>query len=141
MLNITRTINVWQEHARDLSITRPTNQAEYEQLLGLIERVLERQETSNGNLETHPLTPLLDLAMHYADEWEEQHAPIVVTTTPRDALEFWMDQQGVNQSDLERAGIAKQPDISRILKGERSISKGMAKRLGAFFRVSPAEFL
>jgi antitoxin component HigA of HigAB toxin-antitoxin module len=137
MLTINKTMTVWAKHADDLNIIRPANRAEYERLLKLIERITD----SVNDLEYHPYTALLDLAMTYANDWEDTNEPLPDSSTPRDALEFWMDQQQVSQKDLERAGVADQPTISKILKGERAISKRVAKRLGEHFGVSALEFL
>ena len=79
--------------------------------------------------------------MHYAGLWEDEHELLVDSSTPKDVLEFWMDQHSTTQKDLERAGVADQPTISKILKGEHGISKSIAKGLGTYFKISPAEFL
>ena len=137
MLTITKTMTVWAKHADELNIIRPVNRAEYERLLKLIERITDNVD----DLEHHPYTGLLDLAMTYANDWEDANEPLPDSSNPKDALEFWMDQQQVSQKDLERAGVADQPTISKILKGERAISKTVAKRLGEHFGVSTLEFL
>jgi HTH-type transcriptional regulator / antitoxin HigA len=137
MLTINKTMTIWAKHADDLNITRPSNRAEYERMLKLIECITD----SVDDLERHPYTALLDLAMTYANDWEDANEPLPDSSNPRDALEFWMDQQQVSQKDLERAGVADQPTISKILKGERAISKTVAKRLGQHFGVSTLEFL
>ena len=92
------------------------------------------------DLEQNPYSALLDLAMHYAGLWEDEHELLVDSSTPKDVLEFWMDQHNTTQKDLERAGVADQPTISK-LKGEHGISKSIAKGLGTYFKISPAEFL
>jgi HTH-type transcriptional regulator / antitoxin HigA len=138
MLNPTKTMTVWAKHANQLNITPPTTELEYENLLELIEQITDTVD----DLEQNPYSALLDLAMHYASLWEDEHEVITDDVgTPRDVLEFWMDQHNTTQKDLERAGVADQPTISKILKGERGISKSIAKALGTYFKVSPAEFL
>jgi HTH-type transcriptional regulator / antitoxin HigA len=137
MLNTTKTMTVWAKHANQLNITPPTSKLEYEKLLELIEQITDTVD----DLEQNPYSALLDLAMHYASLWEDEHEVITDVGTPKDVLEFWMDQHKTMQKDLERAGVADQPTISKILKGERGISKSIAKALGTYFKVSPAEFL
>jgi HTH-type transcriptional regulator / antitoxin HigA len=137
MLNTTKTMQTWAQHATELNIARPTTRAEYERLLELIETITD----SVDDLERNPYSALLDLVMQYAHDWEDIHEPLPTSSTPRDALAFWMDQHGMTQKDLERAGVADQPTLSKILAGEREISKTVAKKLGEYFKVSPAEFL
>lgn len=137
MPNTTKTMRTWAKHAKDLNIARSANRAGYDQLLVLIDCITD----SVSDLERNPYSALLDLAMQYASDWEEANEPLVDSSSPRDALEFWMDQHGARQKDLERAGVAAQPTLSKILAGDRGISKGIAKRLGDYFEVSAAEFL
>jgi HTH-type transcriptional regulator/antitoxin HigA len=137
MLNTTKTMTVWAKHANQLNITAPTSELEYEKLLELIKQITDTVD----DLEHNPYSALLDLAMHYASLWEDEHEIITDAGTPKDVLEFWMDQHNTTQKDLERAGVADQPTISKILKGERGISKSIAKALGAYFKISPAKFL
>ncbi len=138
MLNTTKIMTVWAKYFNQLELKQPSTQLEYEQLLELITQITNTVD----DLEQNPYSALLDLAMHYASLWEDEHEPMQNdASTPRDALEFWMDQHGTTQKDLERAGVGDQPTISKILKGERSISKRVAKALGIYFQVSPIEFL
>ena len=137
MLNTTKLMRTWAKHADDLNITRPSNRAEHEALLGLIDTITDSVE----DLERNPYSALLDLAMQYASDWEDLNEPLPASISPRDALEFWMDQRGVSQKELERAGVADQPTLSKILAGDRGISKRVARRLGDYFQVSPLEFL
>jgi HTH-type transcriptional regulator / antitoxin HigA len=65
---------------------------------------------------------------------EEEHYSIG-DVSPRDLLEFLMEQQGLKQADL--ADCAPQSRISEILNGKRTISKEIAKR----FRVSVDLFI
>jgi plasmid maintenance system antidote protein VapI len=44
-------------------------------------------------------------------------------------------------SEQTRAGVVAQSTLSQILAGKRGVSKGTAKKLGAFFGVSSAVFL
>jgi antitoxin component HigA of HigAB toxin-antitoxin module len=56
-------------------------------------------------------------------------------------LEELMRERNVSQKDLERAGIASQPVISKILKGEQAISKAVAKKLAVHFAVDVSMFV
>jgi plasmid maintenance system antidote protein VapI len=48
---------------------------------------------------------------------------------------------GFTPVHLERAGVVAQSTLSQILAGKRGVSKGTAKKLGAFFGVSSTVFL
>ena len=138
MLNVTKITNVWARNASVLNhIARPKNEAEYLELIELIEHITDTVD----DLENNPYSALLDIAMTYADEWENEHVQLEDTSTPRDVLEFLIEQHGVTQKDLERVGIASQPVISKILKGERAISKAVAKKLAAYFAVNVSMFV
>ena len=72
-------MTVWAKHADELNITRPINRAEYERLLKLIERITD----SVDDLEHHPYIALLDLAITYANDWEDANEPLPDSSTPR----------------------------------------------------------
>ena len=138
MLNVTKITNVWARNASVLNhITRPQNEAEYLELIELIEHITDMVD----DLENNPYSALLDIAVTYADEWENEHVQLEDSSTPRDVLEFLIEQHALTQKDLERAGIASQPVISKILKGERAISKAVAKKLAAHFAVNVSMFV
>jgi HTH-type transcriptional regulator / antitoxin HigA len=88
-----------------------------------------------------PYSMLLDTAMTYASDWEDANSPAMPDSDPTNVLRALMDAQDLRQADLIQAGVIDQPSLSRVLRGERSISKAMAARLGAFFKVSPGLFL
>ena len=139
MLNVQATAKSWAKFAQVAQLHRPTNPAEYDNLLELIEHL----ETIAGDLENpmNPYFPLYELASTYVADYEDEHEPALPDPQPRDVLEYLMEEHGVSQKDLERAGVADQPLISKVLRGERNVSKEMAKRLAAFFKVSAAVFL
>jgi antitoxin component HigA of HigAB toxin-antitoxin module len=127
MLNVTKITNVWAKNSAVLNhISRPKIEADYLELIDLIEHITDTVD----DLENNPYIALLDIAMTYANEWE-----------PRETLAFLMQQHDLTQKDLERLGIASQPVLSKILKGERAISKTVAQKLGAYFNVKPSSFL
>ncbi len=138
MLNVAQVTTVWAANAAVLNaVSRPNSEAQYNDLIALIEHVTD----SMNDLEGGPLSGLLELALSYAGDWEEQHVSLGESTSPCDVLEFLMQQRRLTQTDLERAGIATQPAISKVLNGEREISKGMARKLAIYFQVQPSVFL
>lgn len=129
--------SVWAANASVLNaVSRPSNEVEYNNLITLIQHITD----SLGDLEEGKLDGLLEVALLYAGDWEEQNDSFEDLSSPRDVLEFLMQQHNLTQTDLERAGIASQPVISKVLSGEREISKGMARKLAGHFRVQPAVF-
>ena len=138
MFNVNQIAKSWAKFAEVAQLHRPSNQTEYQNMLELIEHL----EDIAGNLESpmNPYYPLYDLATTYVADYEDEHEPTIPDANPKDILEFLMEEHQISQKDLERAGVADQPLVSNILKGERNISKALAKRLGDFFHVSPAVF-
>lgn len=138
MIDLQRVARVWQRNAEVLNtIARPRTEEDYAALIALIEHLTD----SVDDLERNPYSALLEIAVTYADEWEASQPSFEDASTPRDALEYLMQQHGATQKDLERAGVAAQPVISKILSGEREISKAVAKKLAAHFGVSVNVFL
>lgn len=138
MIDVQRVTRVWQRNAEVLNtIARPRTEEDYADLIALIEHLTDAVD----DLERNPYSALLEIAVTYADEWEASHPSFEDTSTPRDVLAFLMEQHGATQKDLERAGVAAQPVISKVLSGEREISKAVAKRLAAHFGVNSGVFL
>ncbi len=52
-----------------------------------------------------------------------------------------MTEHSTTQYQLQKAEVAKQSVISRVLSGERQISKELAKNLSVFFQVPYKIFL
>ena len=98
--------------------------------------------TSKYRMDDPVWSPLIDLVGRYILEWETANDPWAqVEAVPRDVLASLMRDRGVNQVDLETASVVAQSTLSQILNGKRSISKGIAKKLSAFFGVPVGAFL
>jgi hypothetical protein len=80
-----------------------------------------------------PLRFILELASRHSNETDHLLEPSCqkTQTVPKIAT----------GSDLERVGVVAQSTLSQILAGKRGVSKGTAKKLGAFFGASSAVFL
>ncbi len=138
MLDVTKITDMWAKNSAVLNhINRPKTQADYLELIDLIEHITDTVD----DLENNPYLGLLGIAMTYADEWEETHVRLEDSTTPRETLAFLMQQHELTQKDLERLGIASQPVLSKILKGKREVSKTVAQKLAVYFNVKPSSFL
>ena len=91
-----------------------------------------------GDDEDHALAGLLDMLGGYIADYDEEHHRIEASP-PHETLAFLMQQQGLKQTDL--ADLVDQGTLSKILRGNRAISKTLAKALAARFKVSVQTFL
>lgn len=91
-----------------------------------------------GDNENHPLAGLLDMLGGYIADYDEEHHR-TEAPAPHETLNFLMQQQGLKQTDL--ADLVDQGTLSKILRGNRAISKNLVKALAARFRVSIETFL
>jgi HTH-type transcriptional regulator / antitoxin HigA len=139
-MNFSNVLKSWEQIPPTARISRPTSEAEFERLLELLESITDRMEARAENPETSPLGALFDLVSEYVRAWEAEFEP-PIDASPSEMLEQLMLEKNVTQTDLERAGVAKQELLSMILAGKREVSKGLAKKLAAFFRVGIGVFL
>lgn len=110
-------------------------EAEYDQTTAEINRLLRRSQAKLSPEEDR----LLDLLSTLAENWEEVHHPIPEAPGYR-ILKHYMQVRGLRQIDLQPI-LGSRGVTSEIVNGKRSITKEQAKRLGAFFGVSPAVFI
>ncbi len=132
-------INAWEAfQAATGGIKRPETGAEYEVLLELVDDLTDRY-----NCNTEPYGSLFGIIATYMHEWELENELELKNpdVPPRRMLAHYMEQQGVSQYQLDKEGVVNQGSLSRILKGERGISKALAKRLAERFGVSVEVFL
>lgn len=75
------------------------------------------------------------------EDYEKKHYPIDTSyLTPRDKLLFLMEQHGLTQTDLAQ-DLGGQGNVSKVLKGERDLSKSAIKALAKRFGVSTDLFI
>jgi HTH-type transcriptional regulator / antitoxin HigA len=133
MIQYQRALEHWQALSRE--IHEPQNEAEYTALLEFTRRL-----SSENSTQQEPTKTLFWLACDYLRRWERQNDSWASEpVTPREWLEHLMKKQNLKQQDLST--IVNQGNLSRILRGERKIGAITAKKLGAFFGVSPSVFL
>jgi HTH-type transcriptional regulator / antitoxin HigA len=111
-----------------------STEEDYNKAMSLINSLLD---VIRGD-EDHPLADVLNYLSDLVIPYEEEHYSMP-DASPRDLLEFLMEQQGLKQEDL--ADCAPQSRISEILNGKSTISKEIAKRLAKRFKVSVDLFI
>ncbi len=114
----------------------PKTEQDYVALLGFTNALTDEQDIG-----VEPAQSLFLLACQYLKTWEEQYEPKINDSTPLEHLKALMTERGISQYQLQKAGVTKQSVISRVLRGEREISKELAKRLSPFFQVPYKIFL
>jgi HTH-type transcriptional regulator/antitoxin HigA len=75
-----------------------------------------------------------DLIAHY----ERDRFPS--ESSPKDTLEFLMEQHGLTQADLAN-DFGGQPNVSAVLSGKRQLNLNQIRRLAARFHVNPLTFI
>lgn len=116
-----RMISNNEEHARlmadvqALIIRGPELSLEERELLSLLATLIEQYESKQNYFAEFPVSPI-------------------------DVLEHMMDAHGHTAKDLWGI-LADKGTVSKILSGERSISKAQAKKLAALYHVSASLFI
>jgi HTH-type transcriptional regulator/antitoxin HigA len=126
-----------RKYAALLSRTLPmviASEAEYDQTIAEIKRLLRKGESSLSPEEDR----LLDLLSTLAENWEEEHHPIPEAPGHR-ILQHYMQIRGVKQADLQPI-LGSRATTSAIVNGKRGLTEKQAKQLGSLFGVSPAVF-
>jgi len=108
---------------------------ENERLLTEIEKLLAKGE-SNLSLEEEEL---LELLTQLVEAFERRTYPRK-KASPAELVAFLLQQRGLTASDLWPV-LGSKGRVSDLLNGRREVSKEQAKKLGEFFRVSPAAFI
>ena len=134
MIPIPQTLQTWTVLQQFLK--PPESESQYLELLEFINQLSDQHNTLDK-----PTNSLFILACGYAQQWEEIHEPPVPDSTPLEHLRALMTERNVSQYQLQKAGVVKQAVISRILRGEREISKTLARALGEYFGVVYKIFL
>jgi antitoxin component HigA of HigAB toxin-antitoxin module len=122
------TLKTWT--ALHQTIYSPKTEQDYSALLEFTNTLTDEQDIS-----TEPVQSLFLLACQYLKTWEEHHEPSLADSTPLEHLKALITERSTTQYELQKAGVAKQSVISRVLSGERQISKELAKNLSQFFQV------
>ena len=108
------------------------NDEQYEQLLGVVAELMERQQHEQL-LETSPLSGLASLLADRIGEYEARSHPWPDDSSPATVLAFLMTEHGLRQSDLP--DIGSQGVVSEILRGKRALNLRQITALSKRFAV------
>ena len=92
-----------------------------------------------GESRTQEENALCELLLKLIDDYQERHT-IIPELAPHEMLQALLDESGKRQADLVPI-FGSRSRASDAVNGKRAISKEQAKRLGEYFRVSPAAFI
>jgi HTH-type transcriptional regulator/antitoxin HigA len=106
-------------------------EAEYEAML---KRVGDLMDAKPGSPDEDELRLLGLIVEHY----EQEHYPIG-PPTPLEAIEFFMDQNGLTKADMTQY-LGSPSKVSEVLNGKRALSKTMIRKLVKGLSI-PAEIL
>ena len=107
--------------------------ADYERLIGEIEKLVDKDESKMSPEESS----LLELTAKLVADYEKAHDPIQ-RPGPRGMLEQLMEARGMRQIDLVPY-LGSKSRASEVLSGKRELSKSQAKALAEKFDV-PLDF-
>lgn len=127
-------LQAWLPFKAAVGVTVVRNDDDHLRVLKTIDSLLD----AIGDDETHPLLEVLDYLSDQVAAYEATHV-FIPPAKPSEVLRFLMEQHGLKQHDL--AECAPQSRISDILSDRRGISKSVAKKLAARFKVDVAVFL
>ena len=92
-----------------------------------------------GETRSHPLAGLLEIVVRLIKDYETENSPIA-DCSPREALRYLMEQNGLKQADLAKE-LGSQGVVSEILGGKREINARQARALARRFKVLPMCFV
>lgn len=138
-MNFATVTETWARLPDEANVRPPRTQYDYLELIALLDHLTDRLAASHEDVAGSRLEPLFHLASTYVQDYEREHGPPIPDSPPNRLLAYLMEEHGLRQADL--ASLVDQSLLSKILRGERAISKALARKLGERFGVSPAVFL
>lgn len=82
----------------------------------------------------------LDVLTHLIEAYEEEHHSVEHAASPRELLQFLIDENGLTLSGLANETGIKVSTLSEILHGKRDLNVQHIARLAARFHVDPGLF-
>jgi len=107
---------------------------EYRNVLETVNAVMARPKLTKGQREYVETWAVL------IEAYEQEHHAIDDDATPVEALQYLLDEAGMNASDLGRL-LGNRSLGSAILNGRRELSKAHIRTLANHFKVEPGLFV
>ena len=126
-----------KKYARVLSKVLPrviATDKEHERVLAEVEKLRDK-----GERRTLEEDAALDLMVRLIKDYEEEHHPLL-DPSPHEMLVYLMEQRNLKQADLLPI-FKSRGYVSDVVSAKRAISKGHAKQLAEFFKVSASLFI
>ena len=129
-------IHQWESFAAvGVELLKPiSSETDYDAVIAFLEEITDRMESP----EDITYLGLVNLLAQNISTWEQENLEIP-DSAPHEMLEFLMTQHQLRQTDLK--DLVDQSALSKILRGERAISKKLAKALAEKFHVPISVFL
>lgn len=121
---------------RQFPLIRIRDKHHYMKAVESMKCLVRQKELQSG--EEEYLAVLGDLIARYEEENLKALAP---TITPREALQYLMDENGLTRGDILEVIGGYKSNLSAFLSGKRGLSKDAAIKLARRFKVSPELFL
>ncbi len=136
MKSLNKVLHQWESFAEiGYDLLKPiSSEADYDNAVAFLDEITDRMESPNDVR----YLGLVQLLAHNISNWEQAHIKIP-DSSPSEMLEFLMTQHQLRASDLKE--LVDQSALSKILRGQRSISKQLAKAFAEKFRVPISLFL
>jgi HTH-type transcriptional regulator/antitoxin HigA len=110
-------------------LTPPATEHEYQTLVESLDAVLD----AGGADESHHLAGLAAMLGELIAVYEQANYPMPAAMSGIEALRFFMERDGLRQSDLPEIG--NQAKVSEILSGKRALNLRQVRSLAARFGV------
>lgn len=110
-------------------LTPASTEAEYNALVESLDALLDAGAADESN----PLAALAAMVGELVSAYERTHYPMPQEMSAGETLRFFMERDGLRQSDLPEIG--NQSKVSEVLSGHRAINLRQAKALSARFGV------
>lgn len=110
-------------------LTPASTDAEYKALVESLDALLDAGAADEAN----PLAALAAMVGDLVSDYEQKHHPMPSEMSGAEVLRFFMERDGLRQSDIPEIG--NQAKVSEVLSGKRAINLRQAKALSARFGV------
>ena len=115
-------------------IFSPTNEAEYKQLVKLLDELTDIVRDD----ESHPLAKVMDVLGVLIETYEDEHLA-EPEGDPISVLKHFMEENDLKQKDLPELG--SQGVVSEILNGKRELNLRQVRVLSNRFKVPASVFI